>query len=193
MNSLRDVVGHVENALYMMKGKRHEDEPHQPQQQYQQYQQHPQYHNSASLPPQHAPPPQNYGEPPYSPPNGWSQHWDQRSQRYYYIEQATGRSQWEPPTNQYRQSPRPTSSHHQQRYSGDQSRGNGSGEYNRPHSGQHLRAHSNSNAPQLSRNGSPLPRAMSIPPGYSLDTKTGQLVNTMLPPEGHHSAPVKYW
>jgi hypothetical protein len=34
---------------------------------------------------------------------------------------------------------------------------------------------------------------MSIPPGYSLDTKTGQLVNTMLPPEGHHSAPVKYW
>lgn len=86
--------------------------------------------------------------------------------------------------------PRPTSSH-QKRYSCEQIRSNGSGEYNR----QHLRPHSDVNAsqPQLSRTGSPLPRAMSIPPGYSLDTKTGQLVSTMLPPSGHHSAPVKYW
>lgn len=137
--------------------------------------------------PQH-PPPQNYDQPPYLPLSGWSQHWDQGSQRYYYIEQTTGRKQWEPPANLFRQSPRPTSSH-SQRYSGEQMRGNGIGE----HSRQYLRPGSNSNAPQLSRNGSPLPRAMSIPPGYSLDTKTGQLVNTMLPPPGHHSAPVKYW
>lgn len=199
MNSLRDVVGHVENALYMMKGKgNHEQDGYgNQQQQYpgQQFQQYPQqYHNQAPIPPQHAPPPQNYGQPPYSPPNGWSQHWDQGSQRYYYIEQSTGRSQWEPPSNQYHQPPRPTSSsYHEHRFSGDQTRGNGSGEYNRPHQGQGLRPHSNSNAPQLSRNGSPMPRAMSIPPGYSLDTKTGQLVSTMLPPEGHVSAPNKFW
>ncbi|KAJ4984939.1 WW domain-containing protein [Stagonosporopsis vannaccii] len=186
LNSFRDAIGHVENALYMMKGKRDDDQGAGMA-----YGNHyPQYHNSAPIPPQHPPPPQNYGQPPYSPPSGWSQHWDQGSQRYYYIEQATGRSQWEPPVQQYHQPPRPTSSSHQQRSSGDYTRGNGSGEYKRQ---QHLRPHSNSNASQMSRNGSPLPRAMSIPPGYSLDMKTGQLVNTMLPPAGHHSAPVKYW
>jgi hypothetical protein len=187
LNSFRDAIGHVENALYMMKGNRNDDRSDSMAYGNNYY---PQYHNSAPIPPQHPPPQQNYGQPPYSPPSGWSQHWDQGSSRYYYIEQGTGRSQWEPPADQYHQPPRPTSSH-QQQYSGEQMRGSGSGEHNR----QHLRPHSNSNAPQpqLSRNGSPLPRAMSIPPGYSLDTKTGQLVNTMLPPAGHHSAPVKYW
>ena len=186
LNSFRDAIGHVENALYMMKGRRH-DEQNDGMAYGNMY---PQYHNAAPIPPQHPPPPQNYGQPPYSPPNGWSQHWDHGSQRYYYIEQATGRSQWEPPAHQSHPPPWPASSH-QQRYSGEQMRGHGSGEYNRPH----LNPHSDSNASQsqLSRNGSPMPRAMSIPPGYSLDTKTGQLVSTMLPPAGHHSAPVKYW
>jgi len=190
LNSFKDAIGHVENALYMMKGKRNEDSS-DGLAYGSMYSQH---HNSAPVPSQQPPPPQNYGQPPYSPPQGWSQHWDHGSQRYYYIEQATGRSQWEPPAHQCHQPPRPMSSHHhqqqeQQRYSGEQMRGNNSG----LHMTQGLRPHSNSNASQTSRNGSPLPRAMSIPPGYSLDTRTGQLVNTMLPPEGHHSAPVKYW
>jgi hypothetical protein len=29
---------------------------------------------------------------------GWTQQWDQNSQRYYYLEQATGRTQWEAPS-----------------------------------------------------------------------------------------------
>jgi WW domain len=29
---------------------------------------------------------------------GWIQQWDQNSQRFYYLEQATGRTQWEPPS-----------------------------------------------------------------------------------------------
>lgn len=169
----------------MMKGNRHGD-----QNDGMAYgQSYPQYHNSAPIPPQHPPPQQRYGQPPYSPPAGWTQHWDHNSQRYYYIEQATGRSQWEPPVNQYHYQKRPTSSPQQQRYPAEQMRGNSSLEHGR----EYLRPHSTSNAPQVSRTGSPLPRAMSIPPGYSLDTKTGQLVNTMLPPTGHHSAPVKYW
>ncbi|KAH6621832.1 hypothetical protein C7974DRAFT_211730 [Boeremia exigua] len=184
LNSFKSAIGHVENALFMMKGRRDDDRDDGMA-----YgNSYPQYNNSAPIPPQQPLPQQNYGQPPYSPPNGWSQHWDQGSQRYYYIEQATGRSQWEPPAHQFNQPPRPTSSHYQ-RSSGDHTRGYGSGEHNR----QSLRPHSNSNASQMSRNGSPLPRALSIPLGYSLDTKTGQLVNTMLPPTGHHSAPVKYW
>ncbi len=183
LKSFKDAIGHVENALYMMKGKRDDDQ--NPDLAYGNH--YPQAQTPAAFPSQQPPPLQNYGQPPYSPPSGWSQHWDHGSQRYYYIEQATGRSQWEPPAHQFHQPPRPTSS--QQRPSGDHARGNGSGEYNR----QHLRPHSNSNASQTSRNGSPLPRSMSIPPGYSLDMKTGQLVSTMLPPAGHHSAPVKYW
>lgn len=32
-------------------------------------------------------------------PPGWIQQWDQNSQRWYYVEQATGRTQWDPPKN----------------------------------------------------------------------------------------------
>ena len=32
-------------------------------------------------------------------PPGWVQQWDQNSQRWYYVEQATGRTQWDPPSN----------------------------------------------------------------------------------------------
>lgn len=32
-------------------------------------------------------------------PPGWVQQWDQNSQRWYYVEQATGRTQWDPPAN----------------------------------------------------------------------------------------------
>ena len=36
---------------------------------------------------------------PHLPP-GWIAQWDPASQRYYYLEQATGRTQWELPNNQ---------------------------------------------------------------------------------------------
>jgi hypothetical protein len=32
-------------------------------------------------------------------PPGWVQQWDQNSQRWYYVEQATGRMQWDPPVH----------------------------------------------------------------------------------------------
>jgi hypothetical protein len=32
-------------------------------------------------------------------PPGWTQQWDQNSQRWFYIEQATGRTQWDPPSH----------------------------------------------------------------------------------------------
>ncbi|KAF2189143.1 hypothetical protein K469DRAFT_58213 [Zopfia rhizophila CBS 207.26] len=31
-------------------------------------------------------------------PPGWITQWDQNSQRWYYVEQGTGRMQWDPPT-----------------------------------------------------------------------------------------------
>jgi hypothetical protein len=43
-------------------------------------------------------PPAPYGAPPPMPP-GWTQQWDQNSQRWFYIEQATGRTQWDPPSH----------------------------------------------------------------------------------------------
>jgi hypothetical protein len=43
-------------------------------------------------------PPAPMGAPPPMPP-GWVQQWDQGSQRWYYVEQATGRTQWDPPSN----------------------------------------------------------------------------------------------
>lgn len=52
------------------------------------------YYGGSPAPPQGPPAP--YGAPPPMPP-GWIQQWDQNSQRWFYIEQATGRSQWDPP------------------------------------------------------------------------------------------------
>ncbi|KAF1955203.1 hypothetical protein CC80DRAFT_536208 [Byssothecium circinans] len=43
-------------------------------------------------------PPAPYGAPPPMPP-GWVCQFDQNSQRWYYVDQATGRSQWDPPAH----------------------------------------------------------------------------------------------
>ncbi|RMZ77577.1 hypothetical protein DV737_g4266, partial [Chaetothyriales sp. CBS 132003] len=58
--------------------------------------------------PQHSysgapPPPQGqFGQSPLPAlPPGWLAQWDQNSQRHYYVEQATGRTQWEPPVASY--------------------------------------------------------------------------------------------
>ncbi|KAK5106089.1 hypothetical protein LTS08_000205 [Lithohypha guttulata] len=62
-------------------------------------------HSSNPSQPQYGgpPPSQGYGPPAAEPdlPPGWIKQWDQNSQRYYYLEQATGRSQWEPPSMSY--------------------------------------------------------------------------------------------
>ncbi|RMZ77406.1 hypothetical protein DV738_g4365, partial [Chaetothyriales sp. CBS 135597] len=47
-----------------------------------------------------APPPQGQAGLPPLPP-GWIAQWDQNSQRYFYVEQATGRTQWEAPVAAY--------------------------------------------------------------------------------------------
>lgn len=57
-----------------------------------------------------APPPPSGppGQPPLPP--GWHSQWDPNSQRYYFVEQATGRTTWEPPTQaptEYRSAPPP--------------------------------------------------------------------------------------
>ncbi|KAI1660286.1 hypothetical protein F4813DRAFT_401223 [Daldinia decipiens] len=78
----------------------------------------PQSGGASGYPPQYGsnyntPPPGNYSSPPppapgagptYSPPSdkppipaGWTPQFDQQYQRWYYYEQATGRSQWEAP------------------------------------------------------------------------------------------------
>ncbi|KAI9672325.1 MAG: hypothetical protein M1817_003347 [Caeruleum heppii] len=53
------------------------------------------------------PPPQSYPQsyaPPSSTPNqdalppGWIKQWDSASQRFFYVDQSTGKTQWEPPT-----------------------------------------------------------------------------------------------
>jgi hypothetical protein len=47
-----------------------------------------------------APPPTPYGQPPGAPvcPPGWNAQYDQSSQRWYYVEHATGRTTWEVPS-----------------------------------------------------------------------------------------------
>jgi hypothetical protein len=170
--SFKDVVGHVETALKFMKSSKSHNEGDDLAYGNNYYQGHNQHQ-----PVHHQPPQQAYGQPPFSPPQGWSQHWDQNAHRYYYIEQSTGRSQWEPPAHQghaHHPSPPPqqwAESHRQQR----------------------PMSHRYSNPPPMSPQQGGIPRHDSLPPGCSYDMKTGQIVNTMLPPSGHHSAPVKYW
>lgn len=62
---------------------------------------------SYGQPPPHGQGPQ-YGAPPGPPgppsmdqplPPGWVKQWDSNGQRWYFVEQATGRTQWEPPMN----------------------------------------------------------------------------------------------
>ncbi|KAL8858804.1 MAG: hypothetical protein Q9178_004721 [Gyalolechia marmorata] len=70
--------------------------PHQPQYDEQTaYGHQPQYSQHQS----HSAPPPSHGTSTSLPPlpQGWIAQWDQNSQRYYYLEPATGRTQWELP------------------------------------------------------------------------------------------------
>jgi hypothetical protein len=173
-NSFKDVVGHVESALKFMKAGKSRNEAQGDLAYGNDYYQ---GHNQGQQQAHHQPPQHIYGQPPHSPPPGWSQQWDQDAHRYYYIEQSTGRSQWEPPVYGGYAQHQPNLS---QQWSGQQVRDSS-------------RPHRYSNTSPISPNQGGIPRHDSLPPGCSYDMKTGQIVSSMLPPAGHHSAPVKYW
>jgi hypothetical protein len=137
--------------------------------------------------------------PPQGPlaPKGWAQEYDHHSQRWYYVERCTGRSQWEPPS--FSQNPRGHrnifSDHnqpeantsrdediarmmHEEEEARARSRGRASSHMSRPQSG-YL------SVPQqrpLSMSPHPSPHGR-LPPGAHLDMKTGQVVTNMFPPD----------
>jgi hypothetical protein len=137
----------------------------------------------------HSPAPSQYGAhpPPQGPdaPQGWAQEWDPQNQRWYYIERATGRSQWEPPAYP------PRAQTFQDRsvpYNNDQQwRARSGSQPQRPISsnGRPMSSGSqwsNSNG----GNASPHPnlQQQKLPPGSYYDMKTGKVVSSMFP-EGH--------
>jgi hypothetical protein len=128
-------------------------------------------------------------------PEGWSQEFDQRSQRWYYIEQETGRSQWEPPAfSQDRRGHRSTFSEHQYsqtRASKDfqmaqhwQAEEKARAQSRDPNM---LRSYTgNLGVPQQQRPVSTSPHPSPhgrLPPGAHLNMKTGQVVMNMFPPD----------
>jgi hypothetical protein len=134
------------------------------------------------------------GAPPQGPPapQGWSQEFDQRSQRWYYIEHGSGRSQWDPPAfSPARRGHRSTFSEHRQSQDHQLSQF--------PPVDNRSRAQIRDTAsPHVSRSptgylGIPQPQRVStsphpsphgrLPPGTYLDTKTGQVVTNMFPPD----------
>jgi hypothetical protein len=137
--------------------------------------------------------------PPQGPlaPKGWAQEYDHQSQRWYYIEHSTGRSQWEPPPfSQNQRGHRHTFGDHSQlevNTSRDE-------EIARMmHAEEEARARSrapatwNTSRLQPGHLGVPQQRPLSmspnssphgrLPPGAHFDMKTGQVVTNMFPPD----------
>ncbi|KAF2832696.1 hypothetical protein CC86DRAFT_366420 [Ophiobolus disseminans] len=178
----------IQQQIYKFEQKKQGREYHemQPSKQYNQQPQRAQ--TFGNLPPQGPPAP-----------TGWSQEFDPRTQRWYYLEHATGHSQWDPPSLfQNRRGNRHTFSEHQTPSSDttrdaeiarrlqneERGRGRASSHISRPHQGglgvppQHQRPISTS----------PHPNAHGrMPPGAHLDMRTGQVVTNMFPPDeqGH--------
>ncbi|EOA87571.1 hypothetical protein ACJQWK_08656 [Exserohilum turcicum] len=134
----------------------------------------------ASFAGQHPPPPSP------SLPEGWIQDYDAQSQRWYYVEKATGRSQWNPPYAPPRAStfqPDGLTPNSHQHFTGGHE--------------QHWRTRSNSQPPPPAPNGDGQfldPRQngnnnggsspglhTQLPPGAHLDLKTGKVVTSMFP------------
>ncbi|KAH7412076.1 hypothetical protein DE146DRAFT_603414, partial [Phaeosphaeria sp. MPI-PUGE-AT-0046c] len=131
-------------------------------------------------------------------PKGWSQEFDHRSQRWYYREYSTGRSQWEPPSMlQHRRGHSQTfSEHHRpQEYSSrdqemaermqaeEYSRGRSSTQSSKPQSG-HLSVPQPPPQQQRPTSASPHPSVSGqLPPGSYYDTRTGRVVTNMFPPD----------
>jgi hypothetical protein len=129
---------------------------------------------------------------------GWCQEYDPRSQRWYYVERSTGRSQWEAPSlTPNRRGHRHTLSDHQRPQTNTgrneelarrlqeeeearvRSRGRASSQMLPSQAGQ-------LSVPQQQR---PLPTSPHpspngrLPPGAHLDMRTGQVVTNMFPPD----------
>lgn len=150
-------------------------------------QHHHQHHRAPSFGP---PPPHQQqhfgGGGPPPPPEGWRQEFDRQTQRWYYINLSTGRSQWEPPS--YGQPPRADTfaGERSGRFSDDHRRSRASSQPQRPLSsssgGQYLGVHRDEGRRQ-GASVSPHPSEHGrLPPGAHLDMSTGQVVHSMFPP-----------
>ncbi|EDU45139.1 WW/Rsp5/WWP [Pyrenophora tritici-repentis] len=129
-----------------------------------------------------------YAQPPATPmvPHGWSQEFDPRSQKWYYVDRSTGRSQWNPPSHApprastFQPDATMPSPHHLYTRE-DENRARSNSHPQRPTSspgehGQHL------NPPQHGGHGSGrLSPSMQLPPGSHLDLSTGRVVSGMFP------------
>ncbi|KAF2029567.1 hypothetical protein EK21DRAFT_89658 [Setomelanomma holmii] len=153
--------------------------------------------------PQHPPRAQTFAYmPPQGPPapKGWSQQFDQQSQRWYYTEHSSGHSQWEPPSMyQSRRNHRHIFSEHQQpqndtRRDEELARRLQEEEEARAR-GRHGRSSSHVSHPTSGQLGVPQPQRPvttsphpsahgRLPLGAYLDMRTGQVVTSMYPP-GH--------
>ncbi|KAI4270796.1 MAG: hypothetical protein LQ337_006464, partial [Flavoplaca oasis] len=85
----------------------HDQHPPYDQHQYNQQPQYGQHQSYGGPPPSHAP---TTTAGPTLPP-GWIAQWDQNSQRWYYLEQATGRTQWDLPQPSHAGYPPPQAPH----------------------------------------------------------------------------------
>jgi hypothetical protein len=124
-------------------------------------------------------------------PAGWSQEYDPRSQRWYYVDRATGRSQWNPPSC--------APPHRAATFQPDARMPSPYDPYTRADEA-HLRARSNSqpqrpgssggggqsldprqNANNNAGSASPAGFSSQLPPGTHFDMKTGKVVSSMFP------------
>lgn len=147
-----------------------------------------QYHNQPSraqtfinqLPPQGPPAPL-----------GWTQEFDARSQRWYYLERSTGHSQWEPPS--FERANRHTVSRsgppqHGSTFNDEEmarrlqeeenNRGRSSTQFSRPQSGSLGVPQAQHRSSSVSPHPSPQGR---LPPGAHFDMRTGQIMYNIFP------------
>lgn len=95
------------------------------------YGQQPQYSGQPQSQQQYGASPSAYSGPPGQPPlpPGWIAQYDQSSQRWYFVEQTTGRTQWDPPSAPYSgYAPPPTGP--SDPYAGGRGQNAGPGAYN---------------------------------------------------------------
>ncbi|KAL6705104.1 hypothetical protein ACN47E_007363 [Coniothyrium glycines] len=139
-------------------------------------------------PPSQGPPPQHQDghTPPGSHlPQGWRQEFDHQSQRWYYIDSASGRSQWEPPSYGHPTRAQTFANNRSSRFDDDRRRGRAVSQPQRPVSssdgGQYLNPQANTGRQDMSVSQHPSTHGR-LPPGAHLDMSTGQVVSNMFPP-----------
>ena len=128
---------------------------------------------------------QHYGtkRPPAGPmaPPGWNQEYDARSQRWYFVERSTGRSQWNPPSYAPPRSAtfQPMPSPHENR---SRQRDRAISQLQRPGSSTSGGWHAGNGSMGIRRTDSPGQGLHTqLPPGSHLDMKTGKVVSSMFP------------